>query len=422
MTADFPMPKNEKERLEDLKNYQILDTAPEVCFDDITTLAAQILGCPVSFIEFMDEDRQWLKSKYGLPEDFSETPRDIAICATTICQSDLLLVSDLTKDVRFSENPMVSAAPNIRFYAGMPLITPAGQAIGTMCTVDFEPKDITVDQQEALRCLSHQVMTQLELRRALVEVNDAEKIRNQIDDELKLEKLNLVKLMGNILPKKIADDLLLNGKVEPEFFDEASIMFCDFVGFTRLSETLSPKNLIELLHQCFCKFDSIVQKYDIEKIKTIGDAYMCVSGVTEHKKGHAQRICMAALEMQAYLSNANKQREKLRMPKWEMRIGIHTGPIIAGVVGENKFTFDIWGDAVNVAALMEQNSEAGKINISDTTQYRVKEHFELESRGLIASSKKGEKAMYFLSKLSEPYALDATRLIPNNVFEMAFQH
>jgi adenylate cyclase len=228
--------------------------------------------------------------------------------------------------------------------------------------------------------------------------------------------------MGNILPKKIADDLLLNGKVEPEFFDEASIMFCDFVGFTRLSETLSPKNLIELLHQCFCKFDSIVQKYDIEKIKTIGDAYMCVSGVTEHKKGHAQRICMAALEMQAYLSNANKQREKLRMPKWEMRIGIHTGPIIAGVVGENKFTFDIWGDAVNVAALMEQNSEAGKINISDTTQYRVKEHFELESRGLIASSKKGEKAMYFLSKLSEPYALDATRLIPNNVFEMAFQH
>ncbi|MGY8999592.1 MAG: adenylate/guanylate cyclase domain-containing protein [Rhodospirillales bacterium] len=417
MAANFPIPENETERLADLNTYNIMDTAPEISFDEITALAAEILQCPVSFIEFMDDDRQWFKSKYGLPDEMTEMPRDVAICSTTICQSDLLLVSDLSKDDRFSQNPMVSSAPNIRFYAGMPLITPAGQAIGTMCTVDFETKEITIGQQEALRSLSHQVMTQLELRRALIEMAEAEKIRNEIDEQLKLEKLNLVNLMSNVLPKRIAEDLLTNGKVEPQFFDEASIMFCDFVGFTRLSEALSPKNLVELLHQCFCKFDAIVKKHNIEKIKTIGDAYMCVSGVTEHKKGHAERICMAALDMQNYLDNANKQREKLRMPKWEMRIGIHTGPLIAGVVGENKFTFDVWGDAVNVAALMEQKSEAGKINISDTTQHRVKEFFDIEDRGLIASSKKGEKAMYFLNRLSEPYAEDQFGLTPNNNFK-----
>ena len=215
-----------------------MDTAPEISFDEITALAAEILQCPVSFIEFMDDDRQWFKSKYGLPDEMTEMPRDVAICSTTICQSDLLLVSDLSKDDRFSQNPMVSSAPNIRFYAGMPLITPAGQAIGTMCTVDFETKEITIGQQEALRSLSHQVMTQLELRRALIEMAEAEKIRNEIDEQLKLEKLNLVNLMSNVLPKRIAEDLLTNGKVEPQFFDEASIMLCDFVGFTRLSEAL----------------------------------------------------------------------------------------------------------------------------------------------------------------------------------------
>ena len=399
MTITPPVPENESERLAELRDYKILDTVPEAAFDEITELAAEILQCPASFIEFMDGDRQWFKAKYGLPEEYTETPRDIAICSHTICQSDLLLVPDLSEDDRFSNNPLVSSAPNVRFYAGMPLITPNGSAIGTICTVDFERREISISQQEALRRLSRQVVTQLELRRALLEMDQAIKTRDEMYTDLQAERKKSDSLMEKILPKNIADEIKANGKVEPKYFDEASIMFCDLVGFTKLTETLPPKTLVELLDQIFCKFDSIAIKYDIEKIKTIGDAYMCVSGINNNKDKHAENLCSMALEVRDYLEKSNIQREKLRMPRWDMRVGIHTGPVIAGVVGENKFTFDIWGDAVNIAALMEQNSEAGRINISESTHYRVNDKFLVEDRGKIASLKKGNMKMFFLNNI-----------------------
>ena len=399
MTITPPVPENESERLAELRDYKILDTVPEAAFDEITELAAEILQCPASFIEFMDGDRQWFKAKYGLPEEYTETPRDIAICSHTICQSDLLLVPDLSEDDRFSNNPLVSSAPNVRFYAGMPLITPNGSAIGTICTVDFERREISISQQEALRRLSRQVVTQLELRRALLEMDQAIKTRDEMYTDLQAERKKSDSLMEKILPKNIADEIKTNGKVEPKYFDEASIMFCDLVGFTKLTETLPPKTLVELLDQIFCKFDSIAIKYDIEKIKTIGDAYMCVSGINNNKDKHAENLCSMALEVRDYLEKSNIQREKLRMPRWDMRVGIHTGPVIAGVVGENKFTFDIWGDAVNIAALMEQNSEAGRINISESTHYRVNAKFIVEDRGKIASLKKGNMKMFFLNNI-----------------------
>lgn len=397
MTMDYPIPDGEELRLTALESYEIMDSAPEICFDEITELAAEILQCPVSFIEFMDADRQWFKSKYGLSDDYIETPRDIAICATTICQSDLLTVNDLTEDDRFADNPLVSSAPNIRFYAGMPLISPDGAAVGTICAVDFEKREISQSQKEALRRLSRQVMAQLELRRALKDADNAVKSREKLYQALLSEKQALDQFMANMLPASIAEELKRNGKVEPKYIDEASIMFCDFVGFTKLTETMSPQNLIDLLHQYFCKFDSIVAKHGVEKIKTIGDAYMCVAGATGDKEDHAKRICMAALEMIGYLNKTNQTREKLRMPTWDMRIGIHSGPVIAGVVGENKFTFDVWGDAVNIAALMEQNSERGRINVSESTQHRVSQQFQLEDRSLVHTRKKGDLRMFFLS-------------------------
>lgn len=396
MTNSFPIPDREDERVAELEEYKILDTVPEAAFDEITELAAEILQCPASFIEFMDGDRQWFKSKYGLSDDYTETPRDIAVCSHTICQSDLLYVPDLSQDERFADNPLVSSAPNVRFYAGMPLITPTGHAIGTLCTVDFEKRELSINQQEALRRLSRQVVTQLELRRALLEMNDAIKTRDEMYEALQSERDKTDNLMEKILPKSIAEEIKQNGKVSPRYFDEASILFSDIVGFTKLTEALPPNTLVELLDQIFCRFDTIATKHGVEKIKTIGDAYMCVSGTNNDKEGHADKVCAMAIEMRDYMQKANIQREKLKMPRWDIRIGIHSGPVISGVVGENKFTFDIWGDAVNIASLMEQNSEPGRINISETTQYRVHQKFELTDRGKIASSKKGNMAMFFL--------------------------
>ena len=393
---EFPVPENENLRLETLSSYDILDSAPEVSFDEITELAAEILQCPVSFIEFMDADRQWFKSKYGLPDDYVETPRDIAICNTVICQGDLLYIPDLTDDDRFKNNPLVESAPNIRFYAGAPLITPNGQAIGTICSVDFEKRDLSINQREALRKLSKQVMTQLELRRTLIEVNRLVEEQNNLSSQINLEKGNIEKLLLRVLPDEIALELKENNSVEPKYFDECSILFTDFVGFTNLTETLSPKTLIDLLHQVFCQFDKICKNYDIEKIKTIGDSYMCVSGLTKNKKDHTKRICMAASEMMDYLKMANAQRLKLKMPTWEMRAGIHTGPVICGVVGDDKFTFDIWGDSVNTAALMEQNSSPGKVNVSESTYFRIKSDYQIEERGEIITTKKGPLKMFFL--------------------------
>ena len=346
----------------------------------------------------MDADRQWFKSKYGLPDDYIETPRDIAICNTVICQGDLLYVPDLSDDDRFKNNPLVESEPNIRFYAGAPLITPNGQAIGTICSVDFEKRDLSINQREALRKLSKQVMAQLELRRTLIEVNRLVEEQKELSQRVNLEKENVELLLSRVLPDEIAKELQDNERVEPKYIDECSILFTDFVGFTKLTETLSPKTLIDLLHQVFCQFDKICKKYEIEKIKTIGDSYMCVSGITKNKKEHTQRICLAACEMLEYLSKANAQRSKLKMPTWEMRLGIHTGPIICGVVGEDKFTFDVWGDSVNTASLMEQNGTPGKINVSESAYFRVNKQFNCEERGEILTTKKGPLKMFYVNK------------------------
>jgi len=159
-----------------------------------------------------------------------------------------------------------------------------------------------------------------------------------------------------------------------------------------------------------------MRKYDIEKIKTIGDAYMCISGITGPRKGHAERLCLAALEMQKYLRRANEQREKLRMPTWEMRVGIHTGPVVSGVVGEDKFTFDVWGDAVNIAALMEKYAEIGKVNISESTYHRVKEFFELESERSVTTEKKGELTMHAIRRIGDQFSEDHDGLQENSSF------
>ena len=137
-------------------------------------------------------------------------------------------------------------------------------------------------------------------------------------------------------------------------------------------------------------------------------------------RGHAIRICLAALEIQNYMERTNAQREKMRMPRWDMRIGIHTGPVIAGVVGEQKFTYDIWGDSVNTAALMEQNSEPGKINISSTTYQHVNEAFEIVERGEITSGKKGKLPMYFIKRLKPEFSKDQLGLKTNEIFEQKF--
>ena len=370
---EWPVPANETERLAVVRSLDILDSPSEAAYDEIGELAAQIAQCPVAYVSFMDDDRLWLKARYGLPPGFHQCPREIAFCATTVCGTEMIVAPDLTEDARFNQIPFVTGEPYLKFYCGMPMVTADGYALGTLCVMDFVPRQLTFEQLESIRRLTRQVMTQIELRRKLIELDVIVKELNQTKSEIAAEKARTEELLVNILPASIAEELRRNGKVEPKYVPSTSILFADFKGFTLLAERTEPVALIGLLDQYFTTFDEIVARRGLEKLKTIGDAYLAVAGVPVPNRQHPIDACLAALEMQFAVARMKAQREKMRLPSLELRIGIHTGPVMSGVVGRRRFTFDIWGDAVNTASLMEASCTAGRINVSETVVGRIGE-------------------------------------------------
>jgi GAF domain-containing protein len=191
-----PIPKNEKKRLEVLWQYDVLDTVPEKVFDELTELAAHICESPIALITLVDEKRQWFKSKLGTT--ISESSRDISFCAHAILHEDVFIVPDTTKDKRFAGNPLVTSEPKIRFYAGAPLITPDGEALGTLCVLDKVPHKLRPDQKRALKILSRHVMTQLELRRRSRELSKAREERETILQELKQVRAQLTQVQKGL--------------------------------------------------------------------------------------------------------------------------------------------------------------------------------------------------------------------------------
>lgn len=195
-----PIPRNEKKRLKVLWEYQVLDTIPEEVFDDLTELAARICEAPIALITLVDEDRQWFKSRVGV--SVNETSRDISFCGHAICQTDLFIVPDATKDARFSRNPLVTSDPKIRFYAGAPLISPDGYALGSLCVIDKVPRELRTEQKQALRILARHVMTQLELRRHSHQLENARKQRDEIRADLEKARAELVKARQELRRRK----------------------------------------------------------------------------------------------------------------------------------------------------------------------------------------------------------------------------
>ena len=222
------------------------------------------------------------------------------------------------------------------------------------------------------------------------------KILSAKNDIIREEQQRPENLLLNILPSLVADELKKKGKTKARYFDEVSVLFADFVGFSRISEQLSPQHLVSELDTCFQQFADIMAKFNLEKIKTIGDAYMCAGGVPDGGGSYVKNMILAAKEMQAWLAEWNHNREKIGLPRFDARIGIHSGPVVAGVVGSKKFAFDIWGDTVNIAARIEQAGEGGRINISGTVYQAIKGDVPCQYRGKISAKNKGEIDMYFI--------------------------
>ena len=213
---------------------------------------------------------------------------------------------------------------------------------------------------------------------------------------IRVEKQRSETLLLNILPEETAQELKENGKALAHAYEEVSVLFADVQGFTKISENLSAEVLVQLLDRYFSAFDEIIVHFGLEKIKTIGDAYMCAGGLPIPDKSFVEMTVNAALEMQKYVEKTKVESLEKQEPYFEMRIGIHTGPVVSGVVGTKKFAYDIWGDTVNTAARIQQNSEPGKVNISRATYNLIEGKFNCTFRGRIGAKNKGDIEMYFV--------------------------
>ncbi len=386
-----PHPADEIERLEELRQFEILDTLGETEYDDLVYLASQICGTPIALVSLVDQDRQFFKARIGL--DVSETPRDVAFCAHAILQPELMVVSDATADERFADNPLVKSDPNIRFYAGTPLITPAGHAMGTLCVIDRVPRTLDESQRKSLRALGRQVEALLTLRRAKNDAERASRTKSELLERLRAEQERSERLLLSLFPKPIADRL----RAEPcatviEEYPEATILFCNVDDFWEIAGAREPTDFIELLNQVFSLFDRLAEQAGVQKIKTISNTYLAVCGLPEARADHAEAVAELALSMQRDITAIPTGSRK----PFSVRIGLHSGATIAGVVGINKVAYDLWGPAVHMASEMETLGVSGGIQVSAATHELLQDKYLLEPRGEFYVRGEGEIATYML--------------------------
>jgi len=240
------------------------------------------------------------------------------------------------------------------------------------------------------------------------------------EENLEVERDRSDELLRNILPSKVADELKLKGKAEPVRYEMVSVLFTDFVGFTKIAQNMSSEELIDELDKCFSYFDSVTRQYNLEKIKTIGDSYMLAGGLPETNATHAIDCCLAAIEIQSFMNQMKNIKEKQGYPYWELRLGIHSGSLVAGVIGEMKFAYDVFGDTVNSASRMEASGVSGKINISEKTYELIKDFFACTFRGQIESKHQGTVGMYFVDAIGKDMSVDGEGRVPNDAFLTAY--
>ncbi|MBI9065733.1 MAG: PAS domain S-box protein [Salinivirgaceae bacterium] len=297
-----------------------------------------------------------------------------------------------------------------------PVVSPNGVierfiAIETDITKLKETEEALNQKNEYMLALTNH------LKSANVLLEQQQKEINTQNKEIEIERKKSDELLLNILPFEVARQLKSKGVAKPKDYKMASVFFLDFVDFTKIAIELPSKDLVHVLDSYFKEFDDIIEKHFIEKIKTIGDAYMCVGGLPLRNRSNPFNVVMAGLEIQHFVNsqlNANITPAGLQ---WKCRIGIHTGPVIAGVVGRKKYLYDVWGNTVNVAARMQQESDIGRVNVSGETYAIIKEYFDCEYRGKIAVKNAGKADMYFVNRLKEQFCGDERGFVPNEEFQ-----
>ena len=270
-----------------------------------------------------------------------------------------------------------------------------------LLTKDRALKDATIQRQKILNYAA--VVTGFLLLLVIGGFYNRYKYVRKTNKIIKEQRDRSKELLLNILPEETAYELEKNGHAQTRYYDNVTVLFTDFKGFSSIAGKLTPQDLVAELNDYFIAFDEIVNRFGLEKIKTIGDAYMCAGGIPTVNNTHPVDAVMAGLAMQNFMAKRIKERNARGQEGWELRIGIHTGPVVAGVVGKMKYAYDIWGDTVNIASRMESNGEPGKVNVSSATYNLIKENYQCLYRGKISAKNIGEVDMYFVdSTISKP--------------------
>ncbi len=304
-----------------------------------------------------------------------------------------LLIADAKNTPPYSSDPVVQSK-NIRSVLCIPFINQSKSSGIIYLTHSETPDAFQKENINLMRLMAGQIAGIIE--NALLYQN-MENLVKERTAELEEEKKKSDSLLLNILPKEIADELIEQGQAKARHHDSVSVMFIDIKDFTSIAEKMAPNDLVKTLHEFFGSFDAIMDKYGLEKIKTIGDAYMAAGGVPSPSDNHYVKIILAALEILGRMDELNRVHEESNLPIFNIRIGIHIGPVVAGVVGNNKFAYDIWGDTVNIASRMESNSLPNRINISEDLYQLIKDDFVCEHRGELDVKNKGMMNMYFVN-------------------------
>jgi len=303
---------------------------------------------------------------------------------------------------------------NLKSLMTVPLVLD-GALIGVVSVSHYgRTMDLTDSQVKSIVIFCEQIVGAIHNALLLKEAREAH-------EAAEAEKRKSESLLHNILPLEIADELKRNGSAEPVYYDSVTVMFTDFQGFTAVAERLTPKALVAELDMCFSYFDSLMDRYNLEKLKTIGDSYMCAGGIPVRNTTHPVDCVLAALEIQAFMNQMKSIKESQGLPYWELRLGIHSGPLIAGVIGEKKFAYDVWSDTVNTASRMESSGIPGRINISGTIHDLVENFFECDYRGKVPAKNKGEIDMFFVNGLRKELSREGDGRTPNETFHALYE-